>query len=260
MKIWDIVDIVKAYRLRRFRSLAVVIVCLLTISYPTILHSYHSVLSSDSIQILRHDPSLSLSDPNRYFISALQIPTTFTHTRKKHKPTSTPPSNYDPKSWSYPKPLYDTCKNSLVLDSTEDIFYSDHHEFWESLSPNNITTVKSNWKHFVTTIPPPPSIESGIFKGRGIIYTTYPETLSQTRASIKMLRDLGCELPLEVWHFNKELNNEQQWKLESLGNVKVKDLAIELKKNEASIKKNGGKLIFNYDIGGESRNYEVKVK
>jgi Mannosyltransferase putative len=87
-------------------------------------------------------------------------------------------------------------------------------------TPDEITKFTSDWKTFMATIPQPPA-----FKGRGVVYTCYPQVLTETLRSIRFLRHYNCTLPVEVFHHSGELNEGQIKQLESIPGVVVKDLA-----------------------------------
>lgn len=53
--------------------------------------------------------------------------------------------------------------------------------------------------------------------GRGIVISGGPSVFNSMVLVIRMLRALGCRLPIEVWHFAEELNAFQLHKLASLG-------------------------------------------
>ncbi len=50
-------------------------------------------------------------------------------------------------------------------------------------------------------------------RGRGIVMSGGPSVFNSMILLIRMLRELGCKLPVEVWHFAEEFNEFQIEKL-----------------------------------------------
>jgi len=66
----------------------------------------------------------------------------------------------------------------------------------EHLEANDIVKARSAWKTFLKAIPAPPF---AAFRGRGIVISGASFQLNSAFACVKMLRQYGCELPVELW-------------------------------------------------------------
>jgi hypothetical protein len=111
-----------------------------------------------------------------------------------------------PWSWSL-QPRKDTRPNQLYATMPH---IKDHE----------IKKLNHIWKDFIKKLPPPP-----IFIGRGIVFTVFPKTVSETKRSINFLRLHGCNLPIEIFQFGGKLSLYHVEQLEQIKDVKVIDLA-----------------------------------
>lgn len=75
-----------------------------------------------------------------------------------------------------------------------------------SISQGSIDFLTAHWKDFVATIPAYPNTR---FSGRGIVYTAGGVSyVTCLWVSINILRDAGCNLPIEVWHLGNEISTD----------------------------------------------------
>jgi hypothetical protein len=99
-------------------------------------------------------------------------------------------------------------------------------KLWSSLSPEDISVKKSAWKNFLKHEVFEYSQLQSQFNGRGIVYTATTRTMSRLLTSIKLLRHLKCNLPIEVWHIGDELGPDEKTQLFAV-NATAKDVLVE---------------------------------
>ena len=93
---------------------------------------------------------------------------------------------------------------SGILRNTDPHHTRAHVRFWQTLSPSAIETYQNDWQNFVTDLPPY-SDYAHRYEGTGIVFTAgNKDTLNRTMTVIKVMRDYGCRLPVEVWHLDDE--------------------------------------------------------
>ncbi|CAF1481584.1 unnamed protein product [Rotaria sordida] len=87
-----------------------------------------------------------------------------------------------------------------------------------SISNTNIFKARLKWKSFAATIP---SYPAGKYSGVGIVSSAYGRYDSCTRliASLKLLRWLNCQLPVEIFSFPGELSSDEITKLTQISGV-----------------------------------------
>lgn len=112
-----------------------------------------------------------------------------------------------------------------VARNTDPNHTKAHLQFWQNLAPKAIQTYKHDWKKFVSRLSPYAAFQSR-FEGTGIVFTAgNKDTLNRTLTIISIMREYGCNLPVEVWHLADETPNTKEIKqLESM-NAVSKDLS-----------------------------------
>ncbi|KAG2184675.1 hypothetical protein INT43_000588 [Umbelopsis isabellina] len=117
------------------------------------------------------------------------------------------------------------CDYEKITRNTDPNHTRAHLQFWQNLAPSAIQTYQNDWQEFVTNLPPY-SNYSQQFEGTGIVFTAgNKDTLNRTVTVIKLLRQYGCNLPVEVWHLDDEKPNDiENEELLSL-NAASKDLS-----------------------------------
>ncbi|CAF0774356.1 unnamed protein product [Didymodactylos carnosus] len=92
--------------------------------------------------------------------------------------------------------------------------------YWKAINDTEIRQAKFNWQSFVRTIPNYPH---GNYSGYGIVSSTSTnENFQRTLAQIKLLRWLNCQLPIEIYSFEGELNETEVITLHTVPDVQVK--------------------------------------
>jgi len=87
------------------------------------------------------------------------------------------------------------------------------------LQENEIRRMRTHWRKFVKSIPPYP----GKYEGKGIVICAGGFSyLTCCWILLKSLKDVECELPIEVWHLGDELSGEIKMELNAQG-VTCKD-------------------------------------
>jgi hypothetical protein len=124
-------------------------------------------------------------------------------------PISNKGRKISPWSWKF--------ENDRCYNETTQYFKHGFTKF----NDDQISHFQNSWKTFINNLQ-----ESPKFKGRGIVYTSYPDVLKETKRSIQFIRHWGCKLPIEVFHCDGELSAENIKELEAYQNVKVYDLAV----------------------------------
>lgn len=85
-------------------------------------------------------------------------------------------------------------------DFNEDTYFNAWSaRYWDS-AVAEIDTRVEEWSSFLKTLPDYPE---GRFSGRGIIVVAGGRYLEPALVMIKMLRNLGCTLRIQVWHLGK---------------------------------------------------------
>lgn len=99
-----------------------------------------------------------------------------------------------------------------------------HTQLYSTSTPQNTPLAQT----FLESLPPKmtdvPQLQD--VHGRGIVISGGPSVFNSMVLVIRMLRALGCKLPIEVWHFAEELNTFQLRKLGSLG-VSIRNIGLD---------------------------------
>lgn len=143
-----------------------------------------------------------------------------------------------------------TCDDHLERN----IHFADR-KFWHSIKPITMFEKKKEWTNFITNEIPNNFREYSKYgyNGRGIVYTASGRTIKRAITSISILRNVhGCNLPVQIWHIDGELNEQQQALASSLKNVEIKDILVEQQKYPELA---DFKIRHSY---GSSRNYQIK--
>ena len=111
------------------------------------------------------------------------------------------------------KKTYTSCPDNIIHNAME--IFSD-----VNLTEDEITIAKLRWLTFLMKIPNYPESK---YSGRGIVSSTSSGFHRSGRllASIKLLRWLKCQLPVEIFIKSGELKLEEIRKFEEIPNVKV---------------------------------------
>jgi alpha 1,2-mannosyltransferase len=86
-----------------------------------------------------------------------------------------------------------------------------------SITVRRAETVKKHdeWRRFIEELSSPPPMAAGT---KGIVICAGgPQLYTCAWVNIRMLRKLGCHLPIEVWHLNHEIPEALQRELEPMG-------------------------------------------
>jgi Mannosyltransferase putative len=112
-----------------------------------------------------------------------------------------------------------------VARNTDPNHTKAHLQFWQNLAPKAIETYKHDWTKFISHLSPYSSFQNN-YQGTGIVFTAgNKDTLNRTLTIISIMRDYGCNLPVEVWHLADETPSARETKqLETL-NAVSKDLS-----------------------------------
>jgi hypothetical protein len=107
-------------------------------------------------------------------------------------------------------------------------FYSWSSSFWSYAEAQTMSR-RAQWMSFLESVPPygllffcrysPPShshADPSLSQGRGIVFVSGGDLLCVAMASIRMLRDMGCTLGIELWHLRAELSSSQGKQLSDL--------------------------------------------
>jgi hypothetical protein len=119
-----------------------------------------------------------------------------------------------------------------------------HEKFWESASKQFWTNEITKWKSYISTLDPYPASK---FSGRGIVMLGGNSgTLSLIHVTLRMLRELGSTLPVEVWHLPGELTAKDEKTLRDLG---------------ATPRSFGekGVIVPMKEVKGRQKNFQIKV-
>src|SRR5271170_4628031 len=119
-----------------------------------------------------------------------------------------------------------------------------HEKFWASASKEFWNLETQKWQNYIANLDAYPARR---FKGRGIVMLGgNGKTLSLILVTLRMLRELHCKLPVEIWHLPGELTPENEMQLRELG---------------ATPRDFGGKdvLFPMKEIKGRQKNFQIKV-
>ncbi|KAH8554605.1 mannosyltransferase putative-domain-containing protein [Umbelopsis sp. PMI_123] len=153
------------------------------ISHPTITPAHKRALD------------LLASDQGQFIIENLQKISDKIREVEVKDPSSEPED-------SQPTSIFDY---DSVARNTDPNHTKAHLQFWQNLSPKAIEMYKHDWKQFVSNLLPYSSFQDK-YEGSGIVFTAgNKDTLNRTLTIISILRDYGCNLPVEVWHLADEV-------------------------------------------------------
>jgi hypothetical protein len=88
---------------------------------------------------------------------------------------------------------------------------------------SGIAERKKEWKAFVVSELAKESLLSSNSSYRGVSISVYPKAMKLAFITISFIRNLGSEIPVEIWH-NNELQERHVHLLQNLPNVMVKNL------------------------------------
>lgn len=89
---------------------------------------------------------------------------------------------------------------------------------WASIE-NTIDQIQQKWLSYITSIDEYPL---GKFKGRGIVTTGASYIYARLYASLRLLRAHKSQLPVEIFTFAGELNEEQRTRLQQIDHVRIR--------------------------------------
>lgn len=112
----------------------------------------------------------------------------------------------------------------------------------------NYKEKQNEWKEFINQI----NLIEFNNPTKGILITSHHKVVTQTIYSINVIRSLGCKLPIQVWFYEKDLNNEDIQRLKIQG-VTTHDLSLALLDHpEFNIKDTKGSDGRMYQVKGAS--------
>ncbi|CAF1530880.1 unnamed protein product [Adineta ricciae] len=89
---------------------------------------------------------------------------------------------------------------------------------WDVFHEEKINRIRMKWKSFMHTVNQYPSNK---FRGRGIVTSTRKSVYFRFLATLRLLRWLNCTLPIEIFQFPNELNENQLSELQNINQVSV---------------------------------------
>lgn len=104
------------------------------------------------------------------------------------------------------------------------------------VSAEDIAKHRNNWQSFMKNVSIPVRPANKTIT-RGIVFTAFSGVIKEALISIAMLRNHGCVLPIEVWHYGPELSEDDIKRLTALRNVKTKDMTLVQNRMFAKVKK-----------------------
>lgn len=119
------------------------------------------------------------------------------------------------------------CLGPDVERNVDNNHRDNNRAYWNQLSDISIDRYKFGWKDFVRqerAKPQPTRWQDE----KGIVFVAgNDDTLKRTVGTIRLLRSLGCTLPIEIWHMEHEAEAAAAFtnKLQALGNVRLRDLS-----------------------------------
>ncbi|CAO3589027.1 unnamed protein product [Absidia cylindrospora] len=98
-----------------------------------------------------------------------------------------------------------SCQTNNVERNTDPNHNNAHLDFWMNLPQETIQTYQAQWQQFIEREMKKPSPTQKTFKGSGIVLVAgNGDTFTRALTTIKLLRNYGCSLPIDVWHLNDE--------------------------------------------------------
>lgn len=119
------------------------------------------------------------------------------------------------------------CLGANVERNVDNNHRDNNRAYWNQLTDISIDRYKFGWKDFIRKEREKPQPTSWKEK-RGIVFVAgNDDTLKRTVGTIRLLRKYMCVLPIEIWHMEHEAQVAATFttQLESLGNVRLRDLS-----------------------------------
>lgn len=115
----------------------------------------------------------------------------------------------------------DRCDTTSVSRNVDPNHTQAHLSWWQNLDSATIDMYRRAWQSFLAS-----DKTKMVGKGRGIVFVAgNRDTFARALTSIKLLRQYGCALPVEIWHLPDEQPDEEQAReLQDVGAV-ARDLA-----------------------------------
>lgn len=111
-----------------------------------------------------------------------------------------------------------------VLRNVDPNHTNAHLRFWQHLPDQTVKTYQKRWKKFISTVK---ETKAPVWENeRGIVLVAgNKDTFQRTMTTIKLLRDYGTQLDIEVWHLSDEQPSDTiKSELNQL-NAKARDLS-----------------------------------
>lgn len=126
-------------------------------------------------------------------------------------------------------------------EKNEDCYFNKYSSpIWPEMR-RNMSELTRRWQTAASEKPPYPE---GKYHGRGIAISCGPRGINNLPVLLRVLRDMGCNLPVEIWHLSSEkLPFEHAGWLKDHGNVTLKDL-LEYAKDIEMVETNVGPRMF----------------
>jgi hypothetical protein len=107
-------------------------------------------------------------------------------------------------------------------DRNEDCYFNKYSSpIWPDVR-RNMSVLTERWRNVAAQSPPYPE---GLYSGRGIAVSCGPRGINNLPVLLSVLRDMGCNLPVEIWYLSSEnLPFEHASWLYNHGDVMLKDL------------------------------------
>ena len=153
-------------------------------------------------------------------------------------------------SWQWQDSIIPSNCTFTTESSTFDVFEDINKPFWHTLSPDARQGYKKELYSFIDSLANVDfkSIEDTIdINSRGIVYCVHRFIVRQAIQSLQILRQKGCTLPVEIYHY-KELHRNYTNRLLAIPNVRIIDLSRIYNDNDAL-----------FTRVGDGRLYQVKV-
>lgn len=193
------ISLMKALGAGPGRLLSVPRIAAVLILYTTFIYFALSSLTESSHQTItpEHKRALDLlaSDQGQYIIDNLQR----LSEKITEEATTVPPPPTETQTTSPQQ-----CDYTSIERNTDPNHTRAHLQFWQNLAQNAIRTYQNDWQTFVADLSPYSNF-SDQYEGTGIVFTAgNKDTLSRAMTILRLIRDYGCDLPVEVWHLSDE--------------------------------------------------------
>jgi len=105
-----------------------------------------------------------------------------------------------------------------IIRNTDELRNKQYKHFWEKIPTSLKTAHRVAWKDFISKVPMDPPAGSFVPESHGIVSTAGSrDSLGRLKTLTKFLRWFNCTLPIEVWHFEGEISNQERRKLSLMG-------------------------------------------